>query len=199
MNEQFEFQILHLKGDYCPEDFPLASCSPSTSELSNPSQAAQKIPQTLNGSQLNFTIHQKSATTHLNRNFNLLKAERDSESHPFSRISRNMGGRLLTCDARPHSPWIKFLSRKAVVGSGLLVRYAAHIAGLVKTTSFIQTNVKTNSKTKVKTNNKNPRFQHFKHSIELFMYSAVFLETSFEKNLAPGNMFLLGTLGGTHE
>jgi hypothetical protein len=199
MTQQFEFQILHLKGDYCPEVFAPASCSPSTSELSNPSQAAQKIPQTLNGSQLNFTIHQKSTTTHLNWNLNLLKAERDSESHSFSGKSRNMGGRLLTCDARPHSPWIKFLSSKAVVGSGLLVRYAAHIAGIITTTSFTQTNIKAKSKTKIKTNNKNQCFQHFKPSSELFMYPVVFFGTFFEKSLAPGNMFLLGTLGGTHE
>jgi len=189
MNELFEFRILHLKGDYFPEDFVHASCYPSTSELSNPSQSNQRIPQTLNASQLNFTIHQKSATTHLNRNLNLVKAECDSDSHSFSGNSRNMGGCFLTCDARPHSPWIKFLSRKAVVGSGLLVRLAAHIAALIKATSNFPP----------KSNNQNPCFQQFAGVIELFAFSAVVLGSSFEKILAPGNMFVLGTLGGTHE
>jgi hypothetical protein len=190
MNEFFRFENLHLKGDYCPEDFVHASCSLSTTQNKIPSQSARRIPQILNASQLNFTIHQKSTTSHLNRNLNLLKAERDSESHPFSGLSRNMGGRLLTCDARPHSPWIKFLSRKTVVGSGLLVRYAAHIAGLVKTTSFIQNQVKTNKK---------QCFQHSENGIELFLFAVVVLGTSFQKIFAPGNMLLLGTLGGTHE
>jgi hypothetical protein len=49
-----EFQILHLKGDYCPEDFALASCSTSTTENKIPSQSARRIPQTLNASQPNF-------------------------------------------------------------------------------------------------------------------------------------------------
>jgi hypothetical protein len=189
MNELFGFQILHLKGDCFPEDFVLASCYPSTSELSNPSQSTRRIPQTLNASQFNFTIHQKSATARFNRNLNLLKAERDSDSHLFSGNSRNMGGCFLTCDARPHSPWINFLSRKAVVGSGLLVRLAAHIAALIKATSNF----------KPKSNNTNPCFQYFAGVIELFAFSMVVLGTSFEKILAPGNMFVLGTLGGTHE
>ncbi len=189
MNELFGFQILHLKGDCFPEDFVLASCYPSTSELSNPSQSTLRIPQTLNSSQLIFTIHQKSATARFNRDLNLLKAERDSDSHLFSGNSRNMGGCFLTCDARPHSPWINFLSRKAVVGSGLLVRLAAHIAALIKDISNFPP----------KSNNQHLCFQHFAGVIELFAFSAVVLGTSFEKNLAPGNMFVLGTLGGTHE
>jgi len=191
MNELFGFQILHLKGDCFPEDFVLASCYPSTSELSNPSQSTLRIPQTLNSSQLIFTIHQKSATARFNRDLNLLKAERDSDSHLFSGNSRNMGGCFLTCDARPHSPWINFLSRKAVVGSGLLVRLAAHIAEISKPTSFIYSN-KSNK-------HQNPCFQHFARVIALFAFSVVVLGSFFEKIFAPGNMFVLGTLGGSHE
>jgi hypothetical protein len=59
MNELFGFQILHLKGDYCPEDFAPASCFPSTTENQNPSQSARRIPQTLNASQPNFPTLQR--------------------------------------------------------------------------------------------------------------------------------------------
>jgi hypothetical protein len=59
MTQQFEFQILHLKGDYCLEDFALASCSPSTTENKIPSQSARRIPQTLNASQPNFPTLQR--------------------------------------------------------------------------------------------------------------------------------------------
>jgi hypothetical protein len=191
MNELFGFQILHLKGDCFPEDFVLASCYPSTSELSNPSQSTRRIPQTLNASQFNFTIHQKIATTSFNRNLNLLKAEGKTALPEKQRKSRNMGGGFLTCDARPHSPRIKFLSWKAVVGSGLLVRLAAHIAEISKPTSFIYSN-KSNK-------HQNPCFQHFARVIALFAFSVVVLGSFFEKIFAPGNMFVLGTLGGSHE
>ncbi len=60
MTPKNEFQILHLKGDYCPEDFALASCSPSTTENKIPSQSARRIPQTLNASQPNFRSTKKN-------------------------------------------------------------------------------------------------------------------------------------------
>ena len=59
MNKLFEFQILHLKGDYFPDDFSPASCFPSSTENLNPSQSTRRITQTLNASQPNFPTLQK--------------------------------------------------------------------------------------------------------------------------------------------
>jgi hypothetical protein len=59
MNEHFGFQILHLKGDYFPEDFAPASCYPSTTENKIPSQSARRIPQTLNTSHPNFPTRER--------------------------------------------------------------------------------------------------------------------------------------------
>ena len=97
-----------------------------------------------------------------------------------------MGGVSFTCDARPHSPRINFLSWKPVVGSGLLVHFSAPIVELITTTSSIKTNNKTH-------------FQRIEHVIELFMFLMVFLGTPFQKLNLPGTITVLGTLGGTHE
>jgi hypothetical protein len=54
MSKLFKFPILHLKGDYCREDFAPAFVSTSTIENQILSQSARRIPQTLNASQPNF-------------------------------------------------------------------------------------------------------------------------------------------------
>ena len=194
MIENSEFKILHLKAYRQAEDPALPVCNPFPPERSNTIKTAGRIPRISLRSQSIFQTSQNRTQVDLNRNFNPVKAEVKAAFTRNQRKSRNMGGRLLTCDARPHSPRIKFLSWKTVVGSGLLVRYAAHIAEISTTTSFNQTKEKTNKKIKVKTNNKNPRLQHFKHGIELFMYSLFFLETSFEKILIPGNIQIAGDI-----
>src|SRR5258708_23329748 len=147
MIEHLEFSNLHLKAVRQPEDPTLPVCGLSPSERSNAKKNTGKIPQVFDHSQSIFQTSQNRSPKDLNRNFKPCKAEGKTGLHHFPGKSRNMGGRLLTCDGRPHSPWIKFLSRKTVVGSALLVRYAAHIAEINKITSSIQTNPTNNKKT----------------------------------------------------
>ena len=70
----------------------------------------------------------------------------------------------------------------SVVGAGLLVRYAAHIAELIKHTSSIQTNIK------------NPHLQHIEHGIELCGLNVTLLGSSFEKILSPGKITFAGDI-----
>ncbi len=186
MIENLEFELLHLKADRRAEDLALPICDPSLLERSNRKKAEGKITQGFDHSQSIFQTSPKRTSTDFKRNLKQVKAELDSDSHPFPRKNRNMGGGLLTCDGRPHSPWIKFLSRKSVVGSALLVRYAAHIAEIFTTTSFIQT--------KIKTNSKKPRFQCFEYGIELFEFFVTLVESSFEKILVPGSIQIAGDI-----
>ncbi len=190
MNKIFRIRILHLKGVCCPEDFLFASCSDSTSELLNPSQAARRIPQTMNASQPDFLTPTNRTDSCFKRDLNPCKAEGESDSPLFSGISRNWGGLSFTCDARPHSPRIIFRSRKPVVGSGLLVHLDAPIAELFKT-YFFHPNPSQNQQ--------NLRLQSVEDVIGLFVFAVLVLGTSLKKFLAPGNMFVLGTLGGSYE
>jgi hypothetical protein len=182
MIENLEFKILHLKADGCHEDPVLRVHGPSTAERSNQKKAAGRIPRFSDRSQPSFPKFENSTSTDFKRNLKQLKSEFDSDSHVFHGKSRNMGGGLLTCDASPHSPWINFLSRKTVVGAGLLVRYAAHIAELIKHTSSIQTNIK------------NPHLQHIEHGIELCGLNVTLLGSSFEKILSPGKITFAGDI-----
>jgi hypothetical protein len=167
MIENLELAILHLKAVRQPEDLPLPICASSPAERSNTKKTTGRIPQVLKHSQSNFPSSPKG----FKRNLNLLKAEVDSDSTLFPGKSRNMGGVSFTCDASPHSPRSIVSSRKSGVGAGLLVHLTAHIAETDKTTSSIQTNVKTT-------------FQHFEHAIELFFFRWFFLDT-FAKNKLP--------------
>ena len=186
MIKHFEFQILHLKAASRLEDPALLIWTPSTIERSNSRRAAGRIPQTLNSTQSHFPTSKKRTPTSFNQNLNLVKAEGKAGLHENRGISRNMGGRLLTCDGRPHSPRIKFLSRKAVVGSALLVRYATHITEIFKITTPIDSN---NSNKHQK-----PCLRYFSEVIGLFGLVITFLGSSFEKNLIPGNIQIAGDI-----
>jgi hypothetical protein len=185
MIENLEFEILYLKADRRPEDPAQPVCDPSPTERSNKKKTAGRIPQVLDLGQSVFQTSPNSSPIDLNRNLKLCKPNCKPVIHPFPGKSRNMDGRLLTCDGRPHSPWIKFLSRKTVVGSAFLVRYAAHIAELIKNTSTIQTNP---------TNNKKPRFQRFEYGIGLFVLNVTLRDSSFQKILIPGNIQTAGDI-----
>ncbi len=182
MIENLEFKILHLKADGRPKDPASRVYDPSTSEHSNPKKIARRIPRICDRSQPRFQKTENGTSTDLNRNLNLIQAELKAAYSQKQGKSRNLGGVLLTCDGRPHSPWIKFLSRKTVVGSALLVRYAAHIAELIKNTSSIQTNYK------------NPCSQCFECVIGLYGLFVAFLVSSFEKILASGKMTFAGDI-----
>ena len=186
MIENLEYELLHLKADRRAEDLALPICDPSPLERSNRKRAEGKITQGFDQSQSNLQTSPNRTSAGFKRNLKQVKAELDSDPHPFPEKSRNMDGRLLTCDGRPHSPWIKFLSRKSVVGSALLVRYAAHIAEIIMTTSF--------SQKKIKTNSKKTRFQCFEYVIELFRFFVTLVESSFEKILVPGNIQIAGDI-----
>ena len=84
----------------------------------------------------------------------------------------------------PTPPGAYFDSRKSVVGSGLLVRYAAPIAGMFKTTSSIYSN-----------KHQKPCMQYFADGIGLFGVSVTFLGSSFEKILSPANITFAGDIG----
>ena len=186
MIENLEFEILHLKADRRAEDPALPICGPSPLERSNRKKAEGKITQGFDRSQSIFQTSPKRTSTGFKPNLKQVKAELDSDSHPFPGKTRNMGGGLLTCDGRPHSPWIKFLSRKSVVGSAPLVRYAAHIAEIFKTTSTTHSN-KSNKHQK-------PCLRYFSDVIGHFRLDFTFFESSFEKILVPVSIQIAGDI-----
>ncbi|HUO58664.1 MAG TPA: hypothetical protein VMV05_10870 [bacterium] len=182
MIENLESRNLHLKAHGLGDGSAFAVCCSSIPEHQIPKELDGRIPQALKHSQSNFPSAPKS----FKQDLNLLKAEVDSDSHPFPRKSRNMGGVSFTCDASPHSPWSIVSSRKSGVGAGLLVHLTAHIAESDKTTSSTKTNIKTQPSSTLKT-------------LLSFFICDGFCWTPFQKIIFPGTMPLLGTLGGRYE
>src|SRR5581483_10820977 len=174
MIENLEFWILHLKAGRRAEDPALRICAPSPLERSSTKKIAGKIPQVSNRSQSIYKNPKNRPSEKVSRKVTLVQPNCKPVIHPFQGKTRNMGGILFTCDARPHSPWSIVSSRKSVVGSGLLVHFAAHIAELIKNTSLIQTNP---------TNIKKPRFQSFEYGIGLFVLNETLRDSSFQKIL----------------
>jgi hypothetical protein len=123
-----EFEFLHLKADRRPEDPALSVSGTSPIEHSNPRKTTGRIPHISNPVQSVFQSSENRTPAGFNRDLKPCKAERESDSHPFPEKSCDMGGVSFPRDASPHSPWIKVDLRKLLVGAGLLVHYAAHIA-----------------------------------------------------------------------
>ena len=182
MIENLEFEILHLKADRRAEDPALPICDPSPLERSNRKKTAGKIPQAFDRSQSIFKNPKNRLSEKVCRKVTLCQPNCKPVIHPFPGKSRNMGGRLLTCDASPHSPWSIVSSRKSVVGAGLLVRYAAHIAER-KIEYFHNPN-----------KHQKPCLRYFSEVIGLFRLGITFLGCSFEKILIPGNIQIAGDI-----
>jgi hypothetical protein len=186
MIENLEFEILHLKADRRPGDSSLPICYPPTSERLNTTKTAGRIPQALDLAQPVYPKFKNRSPKEVSRKL----TQRLSQSKHGSKTSlqsnkgksRNMGGLLFTCDASPHSPWSILSSRKSVVGAGLLVHNAAHIAKRNKNTYTTNTN------------NKNPHMQCFKDGMGLCGLNVTLLGSSFEKFLAPGSIQIAGDI-----
>jgi len=177
---------LHLKAFSLSEALKRALCCSLILESLISKELDGRITHVLKHDPPDSPSSQNGVPNYLTRSLNLLKAEVDSDSHPFPGKSRNMGGVSFTCDASPHSPWSIFSSRKSGVGAGLLVHLTAHIAELEKTTSSTKTNIKT---------------QPLNTSSTLLNFSVFggFSWTPFQKIIFPGTMPVLGTLGGRYE
>jgi hypothetical protein len=121
MTGHLKFQILHLKGDYRPEDFPPASCSPSPIELSNPSQAARRIPRFCFRSQPISANTESGTVSWLKRKVKQLYPKNQQTRRKWVGF-----GSPATPDPTP--PASSSDGRKEVVGSGLLVHLSTHFA-----------------------------------------------------------------------
>ncbi len=182
MIENLEYQNLHLKAPGRPDEPLCVILFSSSPENPIPEDPEVKIPQASKHCPTRFQSHPND----LKRDLKPLKAEGESDSHPFPGKSRNTGGVSFTCDASPHSPWSIVSSRKSGVGAGLLVHLTAHIAESNKTTSSTKTNFKTHPSTTSST------------LLDFSVFDG-FSWMPFQKINFPGTMPLLGTLGGRYE
>ena len=183
MIEYLEFSNLHLKADRRAVDPAASICTPSKPNHSNLDSLPKISAHSLVRSEpvLDYRKTLSGALNRLKRNVNQIHILFQGKAAIWAAFCS-------PATPAPTPPASLCDGRKEVVGAGLLVHYAAHIAELFKNTYTIQTNIK------------KPCMQRFEDFIGLCVLVASLLESSFAKILSPGVIFkLLGTLGGSYE